>query len=114
MSEEKRSKPRLPVAGQINVRVIDTLAGRAVGKLANVHEEGFMLISEQGLVESEHIYQLLFEDEKHDELFRLGAECLWLNAAVGDQIWAGFQIIDIADEQKLKVDGLVQRIKNEQ
>ena len=113
MSEEKRRKKRLSVNRLIRVRVIDITANRSIGKLANLHEDGFMVITEQSLIEEDNIYQLLFEDDNDEELFRLGAECLWLNASVGDQYWAGFQIIDVADAEQAKVTALIELIQRE-
>ena len=111
MSEDKRQKARHKVTSLIHVRVCDRMSSRLLGKLANIHDEGFMIISTEGEVEHDHIYQLVFEDEELKPMFKLGAECLWTTNAAGEQLWAGFQIIDIADDEMAKMGELIDRMQ---
>lgn len=102
--KEKRRQVRVPVHDEICVR--DTDSGNELGVLANVHEEGFMLISDGGLKEDKH-YQVVFELPEQSHL-NLGAECLWISeTGTGDQIWAGFQITCLPDAERQRLAELV-------
>jgi hypothetical protein len=101
---EKRSQIRVPVEAEICVR--DTVSGKELGILANAHIEGFMLISDGGLKE-DRLYQVAFELATH-ETITLGAECLWISeTGTGDQVWAGFQIMDMSDEARIKIERML-------
>lgn len=106
-SNDKRSQIRIPVDAEICVR--DVQSGVELGILANVHEDGFMVISDGGLRE-DHLYQLMFETEPGlaPAEYMLGAECLWISeTGTGDQIWAGFQIVDLPDKARAQLVDLV-------
>lgn len=107
-----RKLPRKSVNQDISV--VNVTTETAIGKVANLHEEGFMLFGAVGLKEN-GVYQLRWDlqipvGEKSS--IAVGAECLWLrDTGVGNQLWAGFQIIDIADEDKKLIPGLVEQIQ---
>lgn len=105
---DKRTQARILVEDEICVR--DISSGLELGTIANIHEEGFMVISDGGLKE-DHLYQIAFEygENQIDGLeIKLGAECLWLSeTGTGDQIWAGFQIMEISDGAQENLDKLV-------
>lgn len=102
---DKRSQVRIPIDEEINVR--DTVTGVEIGTLANIHDEGFMVISDGGLRE-DHLYQVVFELGGGKGVIELGAECLWISeTGTGDQVWAGFQIMDIADESRKQITILI-------
>lgn len=85
------------------VSVVNTLQGRLLGNIVNLHEEGFMLIGNTNLTE-EGIYQLVFNLSvpiNKQRYLNIGAECLWMRETDGgDQSWSGFQIIDITEQDK--------------
>lgn len=102
---EKRMQVRIPVDDEICVR--DTVSGNELGTLANVHDAGFMVISDGGLKE-DHLYQVAFEVGADQAPITLGAECLWISeTGTGDQVWAGFQIMDIAEGARQKIAALM-------
>lgn len=106
-NNDKRSQVRIPVDAEICVR--DLQSGLELGILANVHEGGFMVISDGGLKE-DHLYQLLFETEAglDPAEYTVGAECLWISeTGTGDQIWAGFQIMDLPAGARAQLQELV-------
>ena len=113
-NKEKRSQTRVLVDDEISVR--DTSSGAELDTIANIHEEGFMVISDGGLKE-DHLYQVVFEygESTHEPInIQLGAECLWLSeTGTGDQIWAGFQIMEISDEAQNSLDKLVSKYDEE-
>lgn len=102
---EKRRQTRVPVEDEIFVR--DTVSGLVLGTLANIHDEGFMVISDGGLKE-DHLYQLALETHPDALPIHLGAECLWISeTGTGDQIWAGFHIVDLSDDAHERLAALV-------
>lgn len=104
-SNEKRVQVRIPVDDEICVR--DTVSGAELGTLANVHDAGFMVISDGGLKE-DHLYQVAFEINAGESAITLGAECLWISeTGTGDQIWAGFQIMDVSEDARQQIATLI-------
>ena len=105
--DEQRTQVRIPVDEEIYVR--DVVTGKELGTLANVHSEGFMVISDGGLRE-DHLYQVVFEKDfgSLSSDASLGAECLWISeTGTGDQVWAGFQIMQCTDVAKAQIDALI-------
>ena len=103
-NEEKRRQVRIPVDEEICVR--DTVSGMELGTLANIHDEGFMVISDGGLKE-DHLYQVVFELGDDKGVIELGSECLWISeTGTGDQVWAGFQIMSLGDGAREQIQKL--------
>lgn len=107
---EKRSRERIYING--SVLVVDAMRDVELGKLVNLHEDGFLLISNE-LIEEGSIYQLKFFPlppiDGVSEI-RVGAECLWIGeTGTGDQLWAGFHIMDISDSGLNSVKDLIER-----
>lgn len=110
--EEQRAQVRIPVDAEIYVR--DLVSGQELGTLANVHEEGFMVISDGGLKE-DHLYQVVFEKEfgSGNADVSIGAECLWISeTGTGDQVWAGFQIMEISEPARILVADIMREHKD--
>lgn len=109
---EKRKHARVSVDDEICVRDVDS--GQELGVLANVHEDGFMIISDGGLQEDK-LYQVVFELEEGGkvEKLALGADCLWISeTGTGDQVWAGFQITRLSDAARVRLQQLVSRYED--
>lgn len=107
-NDEQRTQVRIPVDEEIYVR--DVISSKELGTLANIHGEGFMVISDGGLKE-DHLYQVVFEKDfgatSSDD--SLGAECLWISeTGTGDQVWAGFQIMDCSDAAKARIAAIIE------
>lgn len=107
--DEKRRQARIPVDDEIVVR--DLVSGKELGVLANIHVEGFMVISDGGLKE-DNIYQVgleLNENEAVDDC-SIGTECLWISdTGTGDQVWAGFQIMEMSETAKNLIEKLMEQ-----
>lgn len=102
---DKRSQVRIPVDEEIFVR--DTVTSLEMGTLANIHDEGFMVISDGGLKE-DYLYQVVLDLGGDKGEINLGAECLWISeTGTGDQVWAGFQIMDVSEEGRQQIDSLL-------
>ncbi|WNO09599.1 hypothetical protein [Teredinibacter sp. KSP-S5-2] len=101
MSDNRRRLTRVPVSQSVNVS--DVLKGTSIGKLVNLHEEGFLLLGARD-VNVNCVYQLKFQLSSpiNDvSAISIGAECLWKSETDGeDQHWAGFQIIDLSQSDK--------------
>lgn len=107
INDEQRTQVRIPVDEEIFVR--DVLSGKELGTLANLHAEGFMLISDGGLKE-DHLYQVVLEKElgSAPTACSLGAECLWISeTGTGDQVWAGFQIMECSDSAQAQIEEIM-------
>ncbi|VUD40343.1 hypothetical protein TDB9533_00129 [Thalassocella blandensis] len=98
---EKRRKHRADVDQHIDV--VNTMTNQSLGKVVNISEDGFMLIG-SGEIKENCLYQLRFsftvaiDGVSHIDL---GAECLWWNeTGAGEQVWAGFHVIDIAQKDR--------------
>lgn len=107
-SDEQRAQVRIPVDEEIFVR--DTVSGKELGTLANVHTDGFMMISDGGLKE-DNLYQVVFERDLGSASMDLaiGAECLWISeTGTGDQVWAGFHVMECTDAARKQIDALIE------
>jgi hypothetical protein len=101
----QRSQVRIPVDEEIFVR--DTVSGLEMGTLANIHREGFMVISDGGLKEDE-FYDVVLELGGGKADIHFTAECLWISeTGTGDQVWAGFQITMASTDATGQIDDLL-------
>lgn len=108
--DEKRARERVYING--SVLVYDSMRDIELGKLVNLHEDGFLLLSNEAIEEGS-IYQLKFYPEPPIDgvcEISVGAECLWLDeTGSGEQIWAGFHIMDVSDEGLSSIKDLTSR-----
>lgn len=99
-NSDKRTQTRVAVKQKISAFCAES--GGLFGHLANFHDKGFMLISNYP-VREDNVYRLRLEfgsPVAGREHISVGAECLWLRETAGEQVWAGFSIIDIADDDR--------------
>ncbi|MEY4589590.1 MAG: hypothetical protein RL497_1666 [Pseudomonadota bacterium] len=107
MGEDKRTRERLSVNHDIYVR--NRLDGELLGKVANIHMEGFMLIGSSSLRE-EALFPVVLEIE--NVTIVANAECLWTSeTGTGDQSWAGFGFFDLDPDEEQKLLALVKRFE---
>lgn len=103
-----RKQARVEVSGI--VRVVDRQDNRDIGQLVNISEAGLMLLMTQPLLEST-ILQLSLEFTGVDgeqTALHVGVESLWCNkGSDDDQYWAGFYIIDISEQDRARIKGLL-------
>ena len=86
---------------QLNIEVLDLHSGRRLGRVVDLSEDGFMLVSESP-PEADSVWQCrLVLDQPLDGIheIRLGADCLWSRVDPGHSGWCGFHIIDLAEDQ---------------
>ena len=84
------------------IEALDLHSGRRLGRVVDLSEDGFMLISETP-PEADSVWECrLVLDQPLDGIheIRVGADCLWSRAGEpGHSGWCGFHIIDLADDQ---------------
>lgn len=104
---ERRQYPRYTPEQELEAYDMHTT--RFLGRFVDISETGFLLFCPQ-LIDTESIWHLriLAADDPHlRSLLSLGAECLWVRSAnEAYHCWAGFQIIDISSEDKIKLRAL--------
>lgn len=107
MDQDKRTRTRLNVSNDIFVR--DRSDGELLGKIANIHLEGFMLIGSRSLRE-EALFPIILEADNVTIL--ANAECLWTSeTGSGDQSWAGFGFLELDPDEEQKLSELVKRFE---
>lgn len=110
---ESRRLKRAPILQVITVR--DVMRDVEVGRIVNLHEEGFMIIGD-ATVKENCLYQMRFLlSEAVDGIVEIdvGAECLWIRETAGDdRNWAGFHIMDLASTDIAIITKLQQQIDN--
>jgi len=106
--DEQRTLDRFGVVG--SVEVYDANRDLYLGRLANIHEEGLMLLGEMPM-QSDHVYQLnlvLPMPVRGDTSILLGVDCLWVRSTEDDPVcWAGCHIIDMSEQAREQVRALV-------
>ena len=92
------------------VPVIDALTGERMGQIGNLSPEGLMLIA-QNFIEQGALFQIEFtltDRDQQEHTFDVGAFCLWCSAAKSrDTFWAGFEIMDISEQDASTLRGVV-------
>jgi hypothetical protein len=106
---EKRVGVRKVTNGLIEV--LDVTRGHTIGHLANLSVGGFMLVAREQEIAPNMVFQFRFFFPKpimDRDCIDCGAESLWSDPAPGEKgYWAGFQIIDISDEDAKLIQHLV-------
>ncbi|MNE08314.1 hypothetical protein D3C76_649260 [compost metagenome] len=108
---ERRQHDRHDIA--LTVEVFDRNSGRYMGRLANLSADGFMLCgAEVPAADSVWEYRLVPAPPLSDlGEIHLGADCLWSRYGTDGQLgWAGFHIIDIAEDQAALLEELLSRL----
>jgi len=95
---ESRQADRLKPAA--NCRVTDVLTAATLGEVLNISSEGLMLVSGFPISEGS-IFQVEIQCELNDMgTISAGIECLWTDPHGNGGTLAGFQIIDISDQDQ--------------
>lgn len=99
MSSDKRKQTRKALAARL--ALVDVNTGMEIGDLANISNEGFMVLARRALP-AHSVFQLALALPRliHGvETLYFGAESLWCNAAEDDgHYWIGFHLIDISPQ----------------
>lgn len=105
---ERRRLPRHQL--DLQVELVELSSGANLGVLVNVHLEGLLMMGHLGL-QPDHLYQVQLRSLSHTETLspiELVMDCLWTRAmGQQDRVWAGCQIIDLSDENRLRLAELI-------
>ncbi|WP_375740156.1 PilZ domain-containing protein [Pseudomonas boanensis] len=109
--EERRQQGRRST--ELLLEVVDAHTGQRLGRIVDLSMDGFMLFSE-ALLTCDSLWECrlipLSPIEGVQEI-RLGADCLWTRpAADGQHCWAGFHIIDLAEDQEAQLENLLRQM----
>ena len=100
MEKERRQQERQTAEPHLDA--FELHSGRNLGRVVDLSTEGFMLFSEE-LLNADSLWEFRLvptQTIEGIEEIRLGADCLWQRpGADGQHCWAGFHIIDLAEEQ---------------
>ncbi len=85
------------------IPVYDAVTNEQIGQLANLSEQGLMLITRQKF-DTEALFRVHFSLPDIEQPFKLGVESLWVNDAMSrNMFWVGFEIIDIDQQQSAQL-----------
>ncbi|WP_044872160.1 PilZ domain-containing protein [Pseudomonas sp. LFM046] len=110
--EERRQHSRH--ATELQLELFDLHSGQRLGRIVDLSMDGFMLLSELPL-DADSVWECrlvpLTWVEGIEEI-RLGADCLWTRQGEDERnCWAGFHIIDLAEDQEAALEELLSFIR---
>ena len=111
MEDERRSHSRHHAEVQLEVFELHT--GQRLGRVVDLSADGFMLFSDTPQAADELLECRLVTEHAVDGVCEvtLGADCLWSRpGADGQHCWAGFHIIDLADDQAVALEVLLKHL----
>ena len=93
------------------LQVVNSLNNESIGTVANISLGGFLLITDNASIPEGAVYQLSIrggDTEGSSAGIDLGATCLWqAEANTPGSTWAGFQIIDISDQNERRLQDYI-------
>jgi len=111
MDDERRLHSRQHA--QLQLEVFDLHSGQRLGRVVDLSADGFMLFSDTPLTADELVECRLVSEEEIDGVgeITLAADCLWSRpGADGQHCWAGFHIIDLAEDQAAALDVMLKHL----
>ncbi|MCB1581534.1 MAG: PilZ domain-containing protein [Xanthomonadales bacterium] len=107
MVEKRLNKRVNPPDGSV---VINQLEGKVLGKIVDVSAGGFLLAGREKFC-SGMIFQLnLVIAMKSKISLSVGAECIWSDPQASGLTFGGFQIIDISDGDRDKLNTAINKL----
>jgi hypothetical protein len=97
----------------LDVEVFELHTGKRLGRLVDLSADSFMLFGDVLLNADELFECRLVSEQLISDMGEivLCADCLWSRpGADGLHCWAGFHIIDLADDQAVALENLLQHI----
>lgn len=111
MDDERRLHDRHNT--ELQLEVFELHSGQRLGRVVDLSADGFMLFSDTLLAADELLECRLVTEQVIDGVCEviLGADCLWSRPSADDQhCWAGFHIIDLADDQAAALEVLLKHL----
>jgi hypothetical protein len=111
MDDERRLHSRHNA--EVQLEVFDLHTGQRLGRIVDLSADGFMLFSDTPLAADELVECRLVSEQPIEGVceITLGADCLWSRpGADGQHCWAGFHIIDLAEDQAAALETLLKHL----
>lgn len=108
--DERRIKRRHQLRSHVKVKDFHT--NEILGQVANLHQEGIMLLGKELTVNASYQIELQLPNSIHSQQhILLGIECLWHQAMTSDHqlFWSGCTIIDKTPIAQQCITSLIQR-----
>lgn len=109
MEKKRRAQERRELNNPITVQ--DIINDRPIGELVNISANGLMLICDEQ-IETNSIFQFsmtLPKEINGQSRLDIGVDCLWCRKVDNfNRYWAGFQIIDAADDTQAVIELLIE------
>jgi hypothetical protein len=96
---------------QMQLEVFERASGERLGRLVDLSLDGFMLFSEHPL-QADQVVECSLNPSNGSacRTIEFAADCLWSRpGADGQHCWAGYHIIDIAEDQAQALQQLLTR-----
>lgn len=111
MNDERRLHNRQHT--ELQLEVFDLHSDRRLGRVVDLSSDGFMLFSDSLQPVDELLECRLVSEQVIEGIceIRLAADCLWSRpGADGQHCWAGFHIIDLAEDQAAALEILLKHL----
>ena len=111
MDDERRLHSRHNA--DVQLEVFDVHSGQRLGRVVDLSADGFMLFSDTPQTADELVECRLVSEQVIEGVCEvtLGADCLWSRSgADGQHCWAGFHIIDLAEDQAAALEVLLKHL----
>ena len=111
MDDERRLHSRHNA--EVQLEVFDLHTGQRLGRVVDLSADGFMLFSDTPLAADELVECRLVSEQPVEGVceITLGADCPWSRpGADGQHCWAGFHIIDLAEDQAAALEVLLKHL----
>lgn len=98
---------------ELQLEVYDLHSGQRLGRIVDLSSDGFMLLGDTPLRADTLVECRLVSGQPVESVceVRLGADCLWSRPGADDQhCWAGFHIIDLAQDQAAALEVLLRHL----
>jgi len=107
MIDKRQSKRVNPPDGS---KIINQLNEKVMGKIIDVSANGFLLAGREKF-SAGMIFQVeLFLAVNIPAHLSVGAECIWADPQTSGLTFGGFQIIDIANKDQVKLDKIIEQL----
>ena len=109
--EERRQHSRHGT--EMQLEVFDLNSGQRLGRIVDLSADGFMLFSDTPQAADELVECRLLSEQVIEGVGEISfvADCLWSRpGADGQHCWAGFHIIDLAQDQAAALELLLKQL----
>jgi hypothetical protein len=109
MDDNRRRLKRHGLA--VNIEIYNVEEDCCIGKLANIHQQGLMIMASRPL-HTERLYQLalVLGDADSKKSIPLSADCLWQSPASSeDCFWVGFKIAAISEASEAELVDIIEQ-----